>query len=163
MKQFGRAMPLAVLFLYGCAQTPVGPSIAVMPAPNKPFDVFVQEDQLCRSWAAHAIGLPGHEGAADALVGSALTGAAIGAIADSIDGSNRDIRAGAAMGTTIGAMAGTSQNMAITWESQRQYDIAYQQCMFTKGNRVSAYDYQSYPMQIAPPPPPPSPAPAPTK
>ena len=35
----------AALLLTACAQTPMGPTVAVMPAPNKPFDVF-QGDQL---------------------------------------------------------------------------------------------------------------------
>ena len=49
-------------------------------------------------------------------------------------------------------------------EAQRRYDIAYQQCMYAKGNQLpgSAYRYratplppQAYPYPPPPPPPPP--------
>lgn len=39
--------PLTLLaLLAGCASLPDGPRVAVMPAPNKPFDVFVADDRL---------------------------------------------------------------------------------------------------------------------
>ena len=60
---------------------PVGPSVAVMPGANKPFDIFMQDDQLCRSWASHAIGLPGHDAAAARMLASTLAAATIGALA----------------------------------------------------------------------------------
>ncbi len=30
--------------LVGCASTPVGPSLVIMPAPGKPFEVFQKDD-----------------------------------------------------------------------------------------------------------------------
>lgn len=66
-------LSIASLLLASCAEMPTGPSIAVMPAPNKPFDVFMQDDQLCRGWAAHSIGLPGHDAAAEKLLASTVT------------------------------------------------------------------------------------------
>jgi hypothetical protein len=152
------AATAGVLFLSACAEMPVGPSVAVMPGPNKPFDVFVQEDQLCRGWAAHSIGLPGHDAAAQAMVGSTVAGAAIGAIAGAIAGGDRNVRAGAAMGTVVGAAAGSGQAATTSWQSQRRYDVAYQQCMYSKGNFVSSYPYAGYrypaTLPSAPPPPP---------
>ena len=61
---------------------------------------------------------------------------------------------GAAMGTLVGATAGANQSAAVGWNAQRSYDIAYQQCMYSKGNVVpqSRYGY-AYPY---PPPPPPA-------
>ncbi|HEX7688085.1 MAG TPA: hypothetical protein VF453_10275, partial [Burkholderiaceae bacterium] len=67
--------------LAGCAQMPTGPTVAVGPGPYKPFEVFVQDDQLCRGWAAHSIGLPGNDEAARAFIGSTAVGAAVGALA----------------------------------------------------------------------------------
>jgi uncharacterized protein YcfJ len=124
-----------------------------MPPPNKPFDVFVQEDQLCRGWAAHSIGQPGHDAAADAMLGSTLTGAAIGTVIGAMAGGGRSAGGGAAAGTAIGAVAGANQSAAVAWGAQRRYDIAYQQCMYAKGNVVPVYGYGSY--HYAPPPPPP--------
>jgi hypothetical protein len=36
------------VLLAACAEIPNGPSVAVMPPPGKPFDLFVADDQLCR-------------------------------------------------------------------------------------------------------------------
>ncbi len=150
----GRAALLVVAasLLVACAQMPAGPSVAVMPAPNKPFDVFVQEDQLCRGWASHSIGVPGHEAQADRVLSSAVAGAVIGAIAGAMVGGDRNIGAGAAMGTAIGASAGAGQSAQSTWAAQRRYDIAYQQCMYSKGNLVPSYGDGTYRYRAAPPP-----------
>jgi hypothetical protein len=153
---------IASLFLAGCAPMPTGPSVAVMPAPNKPFEVFMQEDQLCRSWAAHSIGLEGNDAAADAMLRSTVTGAAIGAIAGAMVGGDRNVGAGAAMGTVVGATAGANQSNVTAWNAQRRYDVAYQQCMYSKGNLVPSYEYGSY-RYSAPPPTPPSPPSAPSR
>src|SRR5689334_18709098 len=42
---FGIAVALA---LGGCATPPQGPSVAVMPAPNKPFDQFQADQATCK-------------------------------------------------------------------------------------------------------------------
>ena len=141
-----------VLWLAGCAEMPTGPSVAVMPAPNKPFEVFMQEDQLCRDWAAHSIGQPGHEAAADAFLKSTITGAAIGAVAGGLLGGERGAGAGAAVGTVVGASGGANASAYTAVSAQRHYDIAYQQCMYAKGNVVSNYPHPGY--YPAPPPPP---------
>ena len=67
--------------LTACAEMPVGPTVAVMPGPNKPFDVFTQDDFLCQSWALHAIGVPGHDAAAREMLASTAAGAVVGAVA----------------------------------------------------------------------------------
>jgi len=130
------ALALAGLSLAACAPMPLGPSVAVMPAPNKPFEVFVQDDQLCRSWAAHSVGQPGNEAAAQQLVGSAAAGAVVGALLGAAVGDHRSAGVGAAMGTVVGGSVGANQGAATAWNAQRSYDIAYQQCMYSKGNSV---------------------------
>lgn len=134
-----------------------GPTVAVMPAPNKPFDVFVQDDQLCRGWAAHSIGLAGHDAAAQTLLASTVTGAAIGALAGAAAGGHRNVDAGAAIGTVMGATAGANLSAVTAGNAQRRYDIAYQQCMYSKGNIVPAWGYGAYrypaPSPAARPPP----------
>ncbi len=136
------------LLLSGCMQMPVGPSVAVMPSPYKPFDIFVQDDQLCRDWASHSIGMPGRDGAADQMLASTLTGTAIGTIAGAMAGGDRGVGTGAAIGTLFGASVGANQSGAIAWNAQHRYDAAYQQCMYAKGNVVRGY-YGP----MAPPPP----------
>ena len=145
---------IGALFLSACAEMPVGPSVGVMPGPGKPFEIFMQEEQLCRGWAAHSIGIAGHDAAAQTLVGSSVAGAAIGALAGVIAGGDHNVRSGAAMGTVIGAAAGANRGASTTWGLQRQYDIAYLQCMYSKGNPLSTGDLGTYRYQVAPPPPP---------
>ena len=145
----------ASFLLAGCVQMPMGPNVAVMPAANKPFEVFVQEDQMCRGWAASSIGQPGNEAAANQVVASTVTGAVIGGLIGAAVGNHNTAGAGAAMGTAIGASAGVNQGAATAWNAQRRYDIAYQQCMYSKGNVVPGTRYGAY--QYPPPPPPPGP------
>lgn len=161
--RYGRVGALGVTasLLVACAQMPSGPSVAVMPAPNKPFDIFMQEDQLCRGWASHSIGVPGHEAQAEQVLSSAVAGAVIGAIAGAMVGGDRNVGAGAAMGTVIGASAGANQSAHSTWAAQRRYDIAYQQCMYSKGNFVPSYGDGNYRYRAPPPPPAPLATPAP--
>lgn len=137
--------------LAACAQMPSGPTVAVMPGPYKPFEVFVQDDDLCRGWAAHSIGQPGHDAAAQAVLSSTALGTAIGALAGAAGGGGRAVGSGAAAGAAIGAMAGAGQSNAVAWNEQRRYDVAYQQCMYARGNVVPMYGYR--PVPAAPPPP----------
>ena len=152
----GLFLAVTTLLLSGCAEMPVGPSVAVMPGASKPFDVFMQDDQLCRSWASHAIGVPGHDAAAARMLASTIAGAAIGALAGAAVGDHRSAGAGAAMGTVVGASVGASQGGFTATNAQRRYDIAYQQCMYSKGNLVTGSPYGSHGWI---PPPPPRPAP----
>jgi hypothetical protein len=154
-----RSLVVASLLLAGCAQMPVGPTVSVMPAPNKPFEVFMQDDQMCRGWAANSIGQPGNDLAAQQFVGSTVTGAVIGALAGAAVGGHGSAGAGAAVGTLVGSAAGANQSAATGWRSQRSYDIAYQQCMYSKGNVLPGSRYGAYQPYPAPPVPP-RPAPA---
>ena len=136
------ALPLTLLaLLAGCASLPDGPRVAVMPAPGKPFDVFVTDDRLCRNFAAQSIGTAPNELASRNLVDNAVAGTAIGMVA------------GTASGAGQASFSGS--------EAQRRYDIAYQQCMYAKGNQLpgSAYRYRATPLppQAYPYPPPPPP------
>ena len=149
----------ATSLLLACAEMPSGPAVAVMPGPTKPFDVFVQDDQLCRGWASHSIGLPGHDAAAEQVLKSTAAGAVLGAIAGAAMGGDRGVGAGAAMGTVMGATAGVGQSNYTAANAQRRYDVAYQQCMYSRGNAVSGGGYGAYhwtppPANLPPPPPP---------
>lgn len=139
---------VAAALLAGCAPMPVGPTVAAMPAPNKPFEVFIQDDQLCRNWAGASIG-PGRDAAADRMLGSTVTGALLGAAAGALVGDHHSAGAGAAVGTLAGASIGADQSSMSAWSAQRRYDIAYQQCMYAKGNVIPGY--YPYPAQSPPP------------
>jgi hypothetical protein len=116
----------------------MGPTIAVMPPPGKPFEAFVQDDQVCRQWASATVGQHSNE-ATNRAIGSALVGmalgAATGAMADGSDGAGT----GAAIGTVVGSGIGYSESSMTGWSAQRGYDISYQQCMYSKGNVIPGY------------------------
>jgi hypothetical protein len=166
------AAGLSVLALVGaCATRPVGPSVAVMPGPHKPFEVFTQDDAACRSWANQQSG--GTEAARranedtvnGAIIGT-LAGAALGAVASAGHGGT-----GAAGGAAIGAVAGTAigagESNRSVHQIQRDYDRAYMQCMYSRGNQVPGYAAPHAPPPApaapsnVPPPPPGSPPPPP--
>ncbi len=149
----------AVVLLSGCATMPTGPSVTVLPAPGKPFEVFMGDDTVCRQWAQQQIGgaSPSETGnqnlATGAVVGTAV-GAAMGA---AIGAATGNAAAGAAIGGGAGLLGGASMGSnagaSSEYQLQRRYDIAYQQCMYAKGNQIpgSAPVRRTY----APPPPPP--------
>ncbi|HXD40978.1 MAG TPA: YMGG-like glycine zipper-containing protein [Ramlibacter sp.] len=150
----GAAIALASALLAGCAPMPVAPTVAVMPGANKPFEVFMQDDQLCRGWAANSVGQPGNNAAANQFVGSTVAGAVIGGLLGAAVGDHRSAGVGAAMGTVVGSSVGANQSAATSWNAQRSYDIAYQQCMYSKGNVLPQRYGYAYPYPYPPPPPP---------
>jgi len=146
--------------LAGCATVPNGPSVAVMPAPGKPFDVFVAEDHECRQYAQQSIGTNANQAATESAEKSIAVGTAVGAVAGTLMGGHQGAGTGAAFGLLTGAAAGSDAARYSGNEAQRRYDIAYQQCMYAKGNQLPhAYTYQPR-AAYAPPPPPTSAAPA---
>ena len=51
--RFSAAVLAPVLLLSACASEPMGPTVAVMPAPGKPFDVFQGDQALCKHFATN--------------------------------------------------------------------------------------------------------------
>jgi outer membrane lipoprotein SlyB len=147
----------------GCATMPTGPSVAALPGPGKPFEEFQADDYACRQWAQGQIGgaSPSQTANQDLATGAAvgtLAGAGLGALIGSASG---HAGAGAATGAEAGLLTGTAVASGPAsyseYELQRRYDIAYQQCMYAKGNQISgARPVRTY----GPPPPGPNPGPA---
>ncbi|MGH8313206.1 MAG: hypothetical protein ACRER9_07965 [Gammaproteobacteria bacterium] len=142
----------------GCAQMPVGPTIAVMPAPGMPFEVFQRDNYVCQQYAQASIGANPNKVANEQVVQGAVAGAAIGAAAGALLGGNSNAAgAGAATGLLFGTAAGAGAASDTTYGLQRRYNIVYAQCMYAKGNQVPGYAAPTY----LPPPPPPGSAPPP--
>ncbi len=149
---------VAVAFLGGCVVAPPAPRVAVMPAPGKPFEQFTAEDRECRAWAEQSAGGNTAAHAQDAFLGSAAVGTAVGAVAGALMGGNRGAAAGAGVGLLFGSAAGSDQASHTVNSAQRRYDIAYQQCMYSKGNQIpggSGYARAAPRASAAYPPPPP--------
>ena len=138
--------------LAACVSAPTGPTIAIMPREGKPFDVFQQEDQLCRQFAANAVQDTSNaalkEGATSAIIGAAL-GAAAGAVIQG--GNSQNVGTGAGVGLLGGAAMGAMNSSGKQNQAQVQYNIAYQQCMYSKGNQVPSYPSQGGNSNYRPP------------
>ena len=148
--------------LTGCAASiPSGPSVAVMPAPGKAFDLFVAEERECRQFAQQSIGISASQAATESEAKSIAAGTAIGAVAGALGGGHEGAGTGAAIGMLGGAAVGSGEARHSGNEAQRRYDIAYEQCMYAKGNQLpQASSYQPRIIYSQPPAPPPAPAPS---
>lgn len=138
---FSPASCAAALLLIGCSTIPTGPSVLVLPGQGKTLDQFQYDDLLCRQWSSQQIGTgPGKAATQSTVTGAvagtalgAATGAAIGAAAGS-PGTGAAV--GSGVGLLTGAAAGAQHGNYSGWELQRRYDMAYIQCMYTKGHQV---------------------------
>ncbi|HEY2132116.1 MAG TPA: peptidoglycan-binding domain-containing protein [Acetobacteraceae bacterium] len=137
------ASGLVVALVAGCAATPMGPTVQVMPGPGKSFDAFQADNTLCKNFAAGQV-----HGQADAAnqraVGTALLGTALGAGLGAAGGSfYGNAGGGAAVGAAVGAGGGTalgaSNSSGEQMNIQMQYDAAFSQCMYANGEQVPGF------------------------
>jgi hypothetical protein len=162
-------LAIAVLALAGCASTPSGPNVMVLPGTGKSFDQFRADDFECRQFAqAQSGGKTPDQAGTDAGLNTAAVGAAVGAVAGAAIGrSGHAAVAGAGLGTAGGALAGTGAAAQSGHTVQGRYDIAFQQCMYAKGNQIPmsggyrGSSSSSYRQASPPPPPPPAGTPPP--
>ena len=143
MKRFTLITTLSLVLatsLTACVSAPTGPTVAVMPREGKPFDLFQQEDLYCRNFAANSVRDTSDaalkEGATSAAIGAAL-GAVAGAVIQG--GNHANVGTGAGVGLLGGAAMGAMNSSGKQNQAQAQYNIAYQQCMYSKGNQVPSY------------------------
>ncbi|MCX7155793.1 MAG: YMGG-like glycine zipper-containing protein [Rhodocyclales bacterium] len=127
----------AVLLLAGCAVAPTGPSVMALPGSGKNFEQFRDDDAECRQYAQHQIGgSDANQAAVDSGVRSAAIGTVVGAVAGAAIGGRDSAGVGAGTGLLVGSMAGTGAAQSSAYASQRNYDNAYVQCMYAKGQQV---------------------------
>ncbi len=130
-----------LVVLSGCATVPTGPMVAVFPAPGKSFEQFQAEDNICRQWASQQIGVTPQEtvnqSTATGAIAGTLIGAGLGAAIGSVSGSaGAGAAIGAGTGLLFGTAAGSDRGYYYGRSVQWRYDIAYQQCMYAKGNQI---------------------------
>jgi len=151
-----------VASLSACASPPMGPTVAVMPAGGKPFDLFQADDAACRQWGNQAVAGQA-EAANNAALGSAAIGTVLGAGLGAAIGGGRGAAIGAASGAVVGTGYGANSSQWSQLNIQQRYNVAYEQCMYARGNQVPSYR-PVYGAPMAPPPPvgyPPPPPPPP--
>ncbi len=119
----------------GCAETPAGPHVQVLPGANKPFDAFMQDQMVCKQYASDQVtgqAQNANENALiDTLIGAAL-GAGIGGATHGGHGAGVGAAVGGAAGAAVGGISSDKSGLSI----QQQYDNAYSQCMYAKGNQI---------------------------
>lgn len=132
------ALALAVLTLAGCATTPVGPTVNVMPGPSEPYEVFQQDQAYCQSVAQNQVA--GQANAANnRAVGTAAVTTVLGAALGAAIGGGRGAAIGAGAGAAGGAAYGSSGSNNAQYGIQQQYNNVYSQCMYSKGAQVPGY------------------------
>ena len=156
----GLLVLLGVLALSGCATVPTGPSVMVLPAQGKPFEAFQTDDSVCRQWAAQQAGAGPSETTNQNLANGAVLGTVMGAgLGAAIGAASGATGTGAAIGAASGLIGGTAiasgPAYGAGWEVQRRYDVAYQQCMYAKGNQIPSVVRTARRAAPVPPPPPP--------
>lgn len=163
----GSVLIASCALLAACTPTlPPGPSVAVMPGKNKSFDAFQNDNAICMNYARSQIGVDPRDQAEQSTVSGAATGALLGAAAGAALGdSSRAAGVGAGAGLLMGAAAGNNNAVRSTRQLQHRYDLAYEQCMYAKGNQLprraeppprviySEPVYYSEPAYYPPPPP----------
>lgn len=129
-------------FFISCSSTkPMGPKVAIMPAPGKPFDVFVMEDKNCRAFAEQSIASAPSSARRNAA-GTVVAGTALGTAAGALIGGREGASVGAGVGLIGGSAGGAGEANLEARDIQWSYDNAYAQCMYSKGNQVPGYQYQ---------------------
>ncbi len=136
------ASGLAAL-LAGCATAPMGPTVTVMPGPGKSFSAFAADQEVCKSYASQQVQGQAEAANQRAVVGGAVTtvvGTGVGALIGAASG---NAGTGAAIGAAAGAGGGGLYGAYNTQQQQgglqSQYDSAYAQCMYAKGNQVPGF------------------------
>ena len=128
-----------------------------LPAKDKSFEQFQQDDATCQQFASTRIGNGSPQQAANQSgVTSAAVGTVIGAAAGALIGAAAgDPAIGAAIGGGSGLLLGSGAGLSTAYASgtalQQRYDMAYTQCMAAKGENVpvAQNDHASYPPHYA--------------
>ncbi|MGH7333121.1 MAG: glycine zipper family protein, partial [Candidatus Rokuibacteriota bacterium] len=138
----------------------------VLPGAGKPFEQFQVDDTACRQWALQQCGIAPGDAATSSGIASAAVGTVVGAgLGAAIGAAAGNPALGAAVGAGAGLFGGSLVGANTAYASgtavQYRYDVAYQQCMYAKGNQIPVAARAvgaARPRYVMPPPSPPPPA-----
>lgn len=132
-----------ILALAACTvHPPTGPSVMALPPQGKSLETFQGEDLMCRGYAEHQVGgVDPAQAGQRSMLGSAAIGTGLGAgVGMALGSLSGAMGAGAAVGGAAGLLMGSAMGAnnarASTGNLQQRYDIAYTQCMYSRGNAV---------------------------
>jgi hypothetical protein len=158
------ALVAAAAALAGCAVTPAGPSVLVLPGTQKSPAQFQADNADCQQQATAQVE-PQVQAANNQAAATAVVGTAIGAAVGALFGyggyggyggySSQSAAWGAGTGLAFGSAMGSSGSQAANYGVQQRYDMAFVQCMVLRGNQLPAQAGAKRIWQTPPPPPPP--------
>ena len=125
----------SVFLLEGCVQTPLGPTVQVLPGRGKAFEAFAQDQAFCNQYAAGQVQGQA-QNANNRAVGGAVLGTVLGAGLGAAVGRGYGAGVGAASGAAIGTGIGAGSSAQAQGGIQYQYDNAYASCMVAHGNQL---------------------------
>ena len=135
MKSFAFFALAGVMVLGACAQTPMGPTVPVMPGPNTSLASFQNDQATCRQFAQQAVA-DQVQGANLRGLGTAALTTALGAGLGGAIGGGRGAGIGAAGGAVGGAGIAAAGSSNTQQSIQAQFDNAFAACMYSLGNTV---------------------------
>ncbi len=167
MTKLSVLLPLsALVVLGGCVTVPVGPAVRVMPGTGKSFDQFQADDGNCRQYAYASIGGPdaarqGQDNGRGKRRDRLRDWRRSGRCDRRRDGPGRTRRGDRCRhGSAVRQRRRCERRGILVLPTAAQYDTAYMQCMYARGNQVpgrmayrSSMPVYSYPPQSNPVPP----------
>ena len=126
----------SALLLAACAETPMGPTVQVLPGRGK--SAFRIDDANCRGFAQNQVAGQA-QNANNRAVGAAALGTVLGAGLGAAIGGGQGAAIGAGSGALLGTGVGANSSANQQFSIQQQYDNAYAQCMFAAGNLVPGF------------------------
>ncbi len=135
----------------GCVTPPMGPTVPVMPGPGKSLEAFQQDESVCEGYANQSTAGQA-EAANNKAVTEGIIGTALGAGLGAAIGGGRGAAIGAGSGAIVGTAVGADTSANAQMSLQQRYDVAYAQCMQTKGDEVPSMGPR-HPRRHPPPPP----------
>jgi hypothetical protein len=137
MKRVGIFTGLLVVALVGgCATEPMGPTAHVLPAQGKPFEVFAGDQATCKQFAQTEVG-GGATMSNLKQFGAAALSIGLGAGLGAAIHNTRGAEIGGALGGVAGAAMGSRGSGQDQHGLQGRYDLAYTQCMYSRGNQIA--------------------------
>jgi hypothetical protein len=116
----------------------MGPTVQVMPGAGKTLDAFQFDQAGCKQFAEQAVAGQAQNANLRGVGAAALT-TALGAGLGAAIGGGRGAGIGAAAGGLGGGALGAGTSANAQGSIQDQYNNAFAQCMYTKGNLVPGY------------------------
>ncbi len=128
-----------IIVLAGCVPAVMAPSVAATPGPGKMPTDLASDTTACAAQANQQMA-PAIQAANNQVAGTVLLNAVIGGGGSAAAGaSNSEV---AANSVANGATAGAANAQAAAATLQQQYDVAYSQCMYARGDNVPPYYMQ---------------------